>query len=92
MASSRTPIETKMKMDAGGIHTDRSALDCSTRYTGLTVRRPPGFIAGSITSSGVTLPFEPTRLYQMTCGICDGCAWRPRFASWHKKSLPAALA
>src|SRR5258708_20260877 len=34
-----------------------------------------GLIAGSITSSGVALPFEPTRLYQTTMFLARASSW-----------------
>src|SRR5258708_28222608 len=34
-----------------------------------------GLIAGSITSSGVALPFEPTRLYQTTMCLARASSW-----------------
>src|ERR1700716_2944006 len=34
-----------------------------------------GLIAGSITSSGVALPFEPTRLYQTTMLCARAASW-----------------
>src|SRR5258706_14235553 len=42
------------------------------RYHSLALR---GLIAGSITSSGVALPFEPTRLYQTTMLCARAASW-----------------